>query len=361
MKLFKAILALFISLALSFTLGAVISQVAHDNYQVEISWLAIGSILFIGSIILELGMPQQRGMAYAIQQEFWINTIMGNLFKNNQFVNYCDNEDQYVLMGSVVHIPTAGAVPTVVKNRSSYPAAVVRRTDTDITYPLDHYTTDPIHIPRAEELEVSYDKMSSVLDEHTKALDQVMCDDLLIKWATGAGTIIRTTGSASSEALSPSATGTRLALIKDDLRKAAAIMDRNNINSEDRYALLPSDMYQQLLTDTTLLNRDGIFGGEIDIKNGIVGTLYGFKLMKRSAVTVYDATPALKALGAAGAATDNMGAICWQKNAVTKALGQKEFFENVKDATYYGDVYSALIKMGGRTKRSAGVVMIVQA
>lgn len=361
MKMFKAITAFLISLALSFTLGAVISHIAQDHYQILISELTVGTILFAASILVELGMPRYRGMAFAIQQEFWVNYIVGNLFKNNQFLNYCDDDDRHVLNGSVVHVPTAGAVPAVVKNRSSYPATVTRRTDVDITYALDVYTTDPIHIPRAEELEVSYDKMGSVLDEHVSALEQVIGDDFLIKWATNAGTILRTTGAASAEALAPSATGTRLALIKDDLRKAAATMDRNNIPSGDRYALIPSDMYQQLLTDATLLARDGIFGGEVDIKNGIVGTLYGFKLMKRSSVTVYDATPALKALGAAGAATDNMGAICWQKSSITKALGDKEFFEDTKNPLYYGDIYSALIKMGGRTKRTAGVVMIVQA
>lgn len=361
MKLFKAILALFISMALSFTLGAVISHVAQDFYQVNLPVLVVATLLFVGSIIVELGMPRQHGMAFAIQQEFWVNYIVGNLFKDSQFVNYCDNEDQYVLNGSVVHIPTAGATPAVVKNRSTYPASVTRRTDVDITYALDVYTTDPIHIPRAEELEVSYDKMGSVLDEHVNALGQVMGDDLLIKWLTNSGTVLRTTGSASAEALAPSATGTRLAMTKDELRRAAAFMDRNNIPASERYALIPSDMYQQLLTDSTLLGRDGIFGGEVDLKNGIIGTLYGFKLMKRSAVAVYDATPTLKALGAAGAATDNMAAICWQKNAVTKAWGDKEFFEDKKNPLYYGDIYSALCKMGGRVKRTAGVVAIVQA
>lgn len=361
MKGFKALLGFFVSLALAFTLGAVVSYVAFTEYHIEVSPIAVGTTLFVLGAILELGMPKQRGMAYAIQQEFWVNYIVGNLFKDSQFVNFCDNEDQYVLNGSVVHIPTAGATPAVVKNRSSYPASVVRRTDVDITYALDVYTTDPIHIPRAEELEVSYDKMGSVLDEHVSALGQVMGDDLLIKWLTNPGTVLRTTGSASAEALAPSATGTRLAMTKDELRKAAAYMDRNNIPASERYALIPSDMYQQLLTDSTLLGRDGIFGGEVDLKNGIVGTLYGFKLMKRSAVAVYDATPTLKALGAAGAATDNMAAICWQRNAVTKAWGDKEFFEDKKNPLYYGDIYSALCKMGGRVKRTAGVVAIVQA
>ena len=79
---------------------------------------------------------------------------------------------------------------------------------------------------------------------------------------------------------------------------------------------------------------------------------------------MYDnsSTPVPKAVGAATAATDNQAVICWQKNAVAKAKGSVKFFENKNDALYYGDVYSAECKLGGRKRRStgAGVIEIVQ-
>ena len=100
------------------------------------------------------------------------------------------------------------------------------------------------------------------------------------------------------------------------------------------------------------------------MKEGVIGKLFGFDLLERSDSTLYtNATPPVpKAVGAAGAATDNMAVLCWQKNQVAKALGSVKFFETIGDAANYGDIYSAEVKMGGRKRRTGGegVVAIVQ-
>jgi|ERR1019366_5563719 hypothetical protein len=299
----------------------------------------------------------------AIQQEFWVNYIIGNLFKDNSFLMKCFDESDSVLAGSVVHIPQAGAKPTVVKNRSSFPATMVKRTDTDITYPLDVYSTDPTLITNAEEKEISYNKIDSVLGEHVSSLNESFSDDLLFKWApTLAGNIINTTGDSVATALAPSATGNRNKFTKEDLKAAQRLMNKQNIAKEDRYALCPTDLYAQLMEDKELIRRDGVMGGEIDLKEGIVLRLFGFALMERSDTTVYDVTNAPKAPAASGTTTDNMAVICWQKNAVAKAMGSAKFFESIGLAENYGDTYSAEIKLGGRSRRAngAGVVAIVQ-
>jgi len=118
----------------------------------------------------------------AIQKEIWTRHIQENLFKENDFLNYAFNADQYVIQGKVVHIPNAGNAPTVVKNRSSLPATVTQRTDIDITYAIDEFTTDPILIPNADTVELSYDKLSNVLSEHESALRQLTGDWMLYNW-----------------------------------------------------------------------------------------------------------------------------------------------------------------------------------
>src|SRR5580704_3658585 len=135
----------------------------------------------------------------AIQKEIWQDHIEGNLFKNNEFLLASTDAGQYVLHGLVVHIPQAGATANVAVNRSSLPATVVQRTDTDVTYTLDEYTTDPILIPNAEILELSYNKRESVLSEYEASLRQTMADNILIDWAPTAstGTVIRTTGAST--------------------------------------------------------------------------------------------------------------------------------------------------------------------
>lgn len=299
----------------------------------------------------------------AVQKENWVNYIMKNLFRDNEFLTKCYREDDYVLNGTVVHIPQAGAKPTVVKNRSSFPATAVQRTDTDVTYPLDYYTTTPTHITDAEKKEVSYDKMDSVLGEHVDSLNDVVADDIIYKWApTTAATIIRTTGVADGVALAPSATLTRKALKAIDLRTAQATMNKLGVPKNDRYALIPEDMLTQLMNDAALTSSQ--LQLLIDVKEGKVVKLYGFEIMSRIYAGIYDntGTPVPKDPTAAGAATDNLSVLCWQKNAVALAQGSIDFFSKEKDPQFYGDVYSAGVRLGGRKRRTAaeGVVAIVQ-
>jgi len=160
----------------------------------------------------------------------------------------------------------------------------------------------------------------------------------------------------------PSATGNRFAFVKGDLKAAGSLMNKAKISKKDRYALFDSEMISQLQDDPDLIKRDGVNGGELNLKEGFLMKLYGFNIMERAEVLRFTnaATPVVVDPGAAGAATHNAGVLCWQKNAVEKAMGEVKFFENVDDATYQGDVYSALLRVGGRIRRAAGVVAIVQ-
>jgi hypothetical protein len=299
----------------------------------------------------------------AIQKEIWCNYIVDRLWKENPHLQAAYNDDQYVLAGKIVHIPQPGALPLIVKNRASFPASVVRRTDTDIVYTLEEYTTDPTHIVEADKVELSYDKISSVIGDHAGVLAQTIGDDMLIKWALGiaVGNIIRTTG--TSVAVSTAGqTGNRLRMVTNDLKTAKLRMDVANVPMNDRYALIEANMLDQMLSDLTVTqNRD--FSSEFDAKEGTIGRLYGFKIMQRSSTIMTNgAATTINSYGQAVTGSDNVASICWQKSAVTRALGVVDFFEDVKNPLYYGDIYSALLRMGGRRRRAddLGVIVIAQ-
>lgn len=271
---------------------------------------------------------------------------------------------QHVLQGKVVHIPQAGAVATVVKNRTTLPATVIQRTDSDVTYALDEYSTDPILIPNAEALELSYNKRESVLAEYESSLRQTVADNMLISWSPSAttGSIIRTTGGSSASHLAGT-TGNRKAFKVKDLKNAQHQLNRQNVPMEGRFALMSADMFQQLSDDMSLTEyRD--FSAAYDIKEGILGRLFGFSIMMRGGVVTYDNStlPVVNSYAAVADTDDNDGVLCWQINAVERALGQVSFFERIGDPTYYGDVYSASLRVGGRIRRqdALGIVAIVQ-
>lgn len=300
----------------------------------------------------------------AIQREIWQDHIEGNLFKNNEFLLASTDAGQFVLQGKVVHIPQAGTLPNIVKNRSSLPGTIVQRADTDVTYSLDEYTSDPILIPYAETFELSYGKRESVLSEHESSLKQTIADNILVSWSpSGAGNMIRTGGGATGAHLD-SATGNRKKLTVKDMKAAQLLLNRQNVPMENRYALLSADMFQQL-TDDLSVNDYRDFSAAYNIKDGILGKLFGFNIMMRSAVVTYtnDTVPVVNAYGATADTDDNDAVLCWQSDALERAIGSVKFFERIDDPTYYGNVYSMSVRMGGRKRRAdgKGIVAIVQA
>ncbi len=300
----------------------------------------------------------------AIQKEIWQDHIQGNLFKNNEFLLASTDAGQFVLQGKVVHIPQAGVLPNIIRNRASLPATVVQRTDSDITYTLDEYTTDPILIPHAETLELAYNKRENVLSEHESSIKQTIADNMLLAWSpTAASSLIRTTGVAVGAHLD-SATGNRKQLTSKDLKAAQLLLNKQNVPFEKRYALMSADLFQQLTDDLSVTQyRD--FSAVFNAQDGVLGKLFGFNIMVRSNVVSYtnDTVPVLNSYGATATATDNDAVICWQADGLERALGDIKFFERTDDPTYYGSVYSISVRIGGRKRRSdgKGVVGIVQA
>jgi hypothetical protein len=301
---------------------------------------------------------------HAVEVEIWTDYIADNLFRGVEWLKNCFRADQYVLSGKVVHIPQPGSKPTVVKNRTTIPATAVKRNDTDVTYALDEYTTDPTVIEDAASVQLSYDKMNSVLGDHIGALNESVADNILWAWAaTTAGMITRTTGSNYSAHLT-GATLTRKGFTLSDLKRAKVMLDKQKVSAKNRFAVMTFDMWAQLEDELKATNAKD-FSLYNDPKEGVIAKLYGFDIVTTTSTVVYDnaGTPALKAVGALGAATDNDAVLCYQKDCVELALGDIKFFEQTNHPQMYGDVYSGLVRMGGRKRYSdgTGIVSIIQA
>lgn len=327
--------------------------------------LAIGAGLSLAPQIGRFAASQGFAMM-AIQKEIWEGDIVEGLRTANPFLQYAFNADQYVLAGKVVHIPQVGVGGDVVKNRTSLPATVKKRTDTDITYPLDEFTGDPMLIPHADTIELSYDKRQSVTQEARRNLYETVAMELLYEWMKNipARGVIPTSGAAAA-ATAQGATGTRKVAMLADLQKARTMLATQNAWVEgEMFALVPSSLLAQLFpaNDTTT----AIYFTQVseqERRAGIMARVQGFQLLERSTVAYYDNAGALKAPGAASATTDSEAIFCWNRNAVERALGEVKMFESVGEPTYYGDIYSFLMRMGGRNRRAdnKGIVSIIQA
>jgi hypothetical protein len=161
----------------------------------------------------------------------------------------------------------------------------------------------------------------------------------------------------------PSATGTRKKFTLADVKAARLLLNKQNCPKEDRYLLIDSDMYDQLMDDLNITTyREP--SATLDLPKGVIGKVLGFYLMERTTVLVANnaGTPVVQTPGATATINDNGVALAWQKNCVERALGSVDFFENLGDPTYYGDVYSGLVRMGGRKRRNdqKGICAIIQ-
>ena len=295
----------------------------------------------------------------AVQKEIWVRDISENLFEGVEFVGRSINHSAYV-DNKTVHVPQAGANPSIAKDRNSFPATISQRTDTDLTYSLSEYTTDPILVRDIEELQTSYEKRQSVLRSHIDTMNDRIGKEVLHAWAGSLTNTVDTTGADSPAALPPSGTGTRKKLTAADIRKAALTLDNQNVPDSGRIMILPAAMYYELFDDDNLVNRNVL--GRETLPSGVIDRLFGFDIYVRNTVNRVTGGGSLKGVTTAGAAGDLFAGIAYHPNFVARALGQIKVFTDDDKPEYYGSVMSAMVMLGASKMYTAetGVVSIVQ-
>ncbi len=293
----------------------------------------------------------------ALQKQIWLNSIVEPLFANNTFAVRSIDHSPFVT-DKTVHVPNAGSAPSVVKNRSSFPASAAQRTDYDLTYDINEYSTDPVHIQNAEQVELSYNKRESVLKQMKAALADNVHIDLALSWVPSGYAKVGTSGAATPSHLA-STTGNRQAMTKADVLAVKNLFDLDDVPQGGRCMLLDAVMYNQLLSSLSE-SEAAAFNASVDAQRGIVGKLYGFDFYMRS--TVFRVVAAGTSMASSTAATNSAAGLAWQEDCVSRALGNHELFENEKDALFYGDVMSALVRAGGKHIRNdkKGVAVIYQ-
>lgn len=293
----------------------------------------------------------------ALQKQIWLSSIVELLFASNTFAARSIDHSAFVT-NKTVHVPNAGSAPSVTKNRSVFPATASQRTDYDLTYDINEYSTNPVHIQNAEQVELSYNKRESVLKQMKSALADNVHIDLALSWVPSGYAKVGTSGAATPAHLA-TATGNRQAMTKADVLAVKNLFDLDDVPQEGRCILLDAVMYNQLLASLSE-SEAAAFNASVDAQRGIVGRLYGFDIYMRS--TVFRVVAAGTSMASSAGATDSAAGLAWQEDCVSRAVGNHELFENEKDALYYGDVMSALVRAGGKYIRNdkKGVAVIYQ-
>jgi hypothetical protein len=303
----------------------------------------------------------------ALQKEIWQADIVETLWKDNQFATRAFNSDQYVLAGKVVHIPYAGAAAVVKKNLTTFPQVAVKRDDNEATYAIDTYYAIPHFVENLEKYELSYDKRMSVVGEDTANLVQEAMNGLLYNWGPAAANVIETVGADSAlDRIDGTATGTRKLFTKAVISTAVKKLRKANLGNTRITALLTSEHYNQFFESLTEGERTG-FSNAANVKEGTAGRYMGVDIIERSSVlryrkvsTVWTKVDEQSDSFAAGTG-DSAASIIYSEPCVERALGSVDVFDDTGNPLYYGDVFSATLRLGGRIRRTSGIYAFVEA
>jgi hypothetical protein len=393
-KLFFAVFSmLFMAAVFSTALDAPVADVLAVMTVFSLVLFAVRVIFFIKNPA-DYG-KRHTGAAYGVAIEFWEQTVAEFLLREYNWIMRAKDRTANVLDGAVVHIPQAGALPGGRRNRKNYPAPITRRFDTDITYVIDEVSTNPSHIKHAEKVELTYDKVASVFNDHIKQLNFLAAYNILFRWAgknpvaggvtnldLNAANIIRTTGSAVATHLS-GATGNRqvMTLGAFNLGKTAMInQTKREINTGKRALIIDETMYNQLRADSALDTFDKRDLAGVQMQGGDMVRIGGFDIIRTDVLPRFNnagvpiakdpisdddvnlADGSLNPYQNTAASTDNACALLVDFDFVHFAKGPIEVFETTRDAVSQGDIYSALTRIGASRERvdQAGVVAIVQ-
>lgn len=295
----------------------------------------------------------------ALQVEIWIRSIIEGLFANNTFAARSIDHSEFV-DNKTVHVPNAGAPSNVEKNRSTFPASVTTRTDVDVDYSIDEYTVDPIRIPHADTVELSYNKRESVIRQNRRKLIDEVHRDLIYRWIPDGVTVKETTGDAVKSHL-PGTTGMRKAFTKGSVQEIMTLFDTQDIPEDGRNILLDALMYNQLLNSLTD-NERANFISCADPAKGTIGEYMGFNFYKRSTVARTAADGTLKPWTATAEEDDCAAGLAWHEDSVSRAMGESVLFDDQGNPLYYGDILSFLQRAGGHWLRAdkKGIALIKQ-
>lgn len=295
----------------------------------------------------------------AIQKELWADMIQEELrAKLDPLNNFALDLSEYA-EGTTIHIPVAGATQ-IVKNNTIWPLTAAERADTVVDIVLNTYHWTPMVVKQADKVQLAYDKMASLYNSLNGGLgERLLIESLIGMYHYTSGAYVTTTG-ASYPAHATGATGNRRGLTSMDIRKAAALLDKQKVPIADRWLVVDSIMFWQLVDDLAY-NAD-----RVDVVAGlpsITTPLYGFTIVSVPQVAYVQSTGAVREYGNSGAATDNAVALAIQKSCVGFGMSGIEIFVDEGNPLYQGDILSGWVLHGSNYLRTTkeGVIPIIQA
>lgn len=262
-----------------------------------------------------------KGVAMAgLQTEVWIAGIKENPIPNNSFVFQSVDLSQYVEHNKL-HLAEAGVEPTVHEDyfaTANNPLPVANIEDIANEVVLHTYSTEQTRHNELQEIELSYDKRSSVIQRHRTSLAKNIGKRAAWAWAPQKN-------NEWNKVLNLSANDSILDAIIDlkSFLESKDIYDGINI-------CLNSDHFARIRKEDKKLYKD-ILNEE---------QMYGIKVFQYNQTPLYTKNGEKKPFGATKDTEDKQSSFVWVTDEVFRCFGDVKMYPTLRDSGLQGDTIS---------------------
>lgn len=262
-----------------------------------------------------------------LNTQVWVSQIQKNFYPDSSFLRETSDFSGLV-EHDVINMGEAGIDPKVMINNTTYPVKMAERADTNNEIVLDEFSTENTVVREAEKVELSYDKVESVIFSHRNSLQAACAKKAAHAIAPAENTdftpIIGTTGAE---------VGGFKCLTVADILDLKTAFDEMDAPLDGRVLVLsPRHLRDLILADLEC------FKDITDITNGQPRMFAGFKIYPFTKVPTYSKTGAKNAYGAKAADGDRPASFAFCKSEVMRADGSFTMFDRLRDPEERGDI-----------------------
>ena len=262
-----------------------------------------------------------KGIAMeGLQTEVWIAGIKENPVPNNSFIYQSVDLSQYVEHNKL-HLAEAGVEPAVHEDyfaTANKPLPVTDITDIGNEVVLHTYSTEQTRHRELQDIELSYDKRSSIIRRHRLSLEKNLGKRAAYAWAPkqdGTGNKVCNLSDSDS--------------VIDAIIDLKQFMEENDILEGVNICFTPEHFARIRKEDKRLYK---------DILNE--QQMYGIKVFQYSQNPLYTSAGVKKPFGATKDNTDKRASFMWVTDEVFRCFGDVEMYATLRDSGLQADTIS---------------------
>lgn len=257
-----------------------------------------------------------------LNKQIWTGQIMENFYPAVTFLQYARDFNAFV-ENDVINLAEAGFTPEVLVNNTTYPIPVKEREDIPLSMELDLFETENTLVRNPEQVELSYDKLESVIYNHRMALQTKTAQKAAHAYAPMEDStytpIVKTSGEDNGE-------GFKRMDVKNILTLKRKF-DSQNIPLEKRFLVL--DPFH---TEDLILYDLKAFKDITDFVNGKPKRFAGFNILENTQNPKYDSTTFKKiSFGAISNPNETYCSFAFSADEVMRADGNVGMYDTIRD------------------------------